>query len=62
MNPWAWQVRVRMICLEAASAADAFACSRATVWEVPDFPDRRRLEEGSVLGYDEAILRRWIHI
>jgi protein involved in temperature-dependent protein secretion len=30
---------------EAASAADAFACSKETIWEVPDFPDRRGLRK-----------------
>ena len=30
---------------EAASAADAFACSKETIWQVPDFPDRRGLRK-----------------
>ena len=30
---------------EAASAADATACSKATVWQVPDFPDRQGLRK-----------------
>ena len=30
---------------EAARAADAFACSKETIWEVPDFPDRRGLRK-----------------
>jgi copper homeostasis protein len=30
---------------EAASAADAFACSTETIWEVPDLPDRRGLRK-----------------
>ena len=30
---------------EAASAADVFACSKETIWEVPDFRDRRGLRK-----------------
>ena len=35
---------------EAASAADAFACSKETIWEVPDFPDRRGLRKDRSCG------------
>ena len=46
---------------EAASAADAFACSKETIWEVPDFSDRRGLRKDRSCATAELVSRIAAH-